>query len=1063
MEDRNKFLVYKASAGSGKTFTLVKEYLKMALSDEKDPSAFRRILAITFTNKAAAEMKERVIKVLKELAHMNLAEPSRLFLDLCDDLSVDGSELKARCSACLSAILHQYSDFAIGTIDSFMHKVVKTFAFDLHLPVNFNVELDHEVVLQLAIEQVLEKVGSDSGITSALIGFTDKKTDEDKNLRIEDELFQTAGDLMREQHATIIRKLQHLEVKDFLDIRDKLIKECNRIDLELRSIGSSAMQLIRATGLQIDSFAHGKSGIGKFFYQLSQRELGDGIKLNSYQNKALQQNVWYSKTAAPDLKSRIDSIVPELSELLIRADNLWTSAEAEYTLNSEILKSIYAIALLNEISKSIDTIRNEEFIVHISEFNRRVSDIVSNEPAPFIFERLGEKYHHYLIDEFQDTSILQWQNLLPLVQNGLAGNNTSMIVGDGKQAIYRFRGGEVEQFAQIPEPYPADLSAQALDRYTLLKHFHTPLSLDINWRSKPEIIDFNNQFYAYLQEEILPEDFKHVYDNHSQQVSENKQGGYVKLMFSPADSERSERENFHLEKTLEIIQDLIKNRNYEPKDIALLTRDNVQGTKLASFLIGQDIPVISGESLLVKNAAEVRMLLAWMHILIRQQTELSILEVYNLLLIGGLLPYSNLDAMLLQHPVTEIELLKLLKSINRQPELEFLRTLSLTEVCFELSRLFDFDVHQNTYLHFFLEAVWGNSRNHISDIPQFLEYWEEKKDSLSIALPQDANAVRIMTVHKSKGLQFPVVILPFAHGPVKIKGVRWVDDEASLPEALKAARLPLTKTLIDTAFAGMYQEEKNKVVLDVVNLLYVATTRPEDALFIISGHSGLKGSLQEGWESYLEHFASQRFGADFMNLDCSLGDEAFQKDKQKDKVADQDSVVHRYPSSAWQNRISISRKALLNWDSLSEPLAMSYGKLVHRMLSEIRQLKDIEPTVLALLDEGVCSLEQVDELKKLASAVLQNPELQPLYEDSNRIYSERDLLLPDGSVIRPDRVVDLTDELIAIDYKTGAPDDAHVKQLSNYIYWLGQLHQKPCRGKLVYLHDPIHIQEILGT
>jgi ATP-dependent exoDNAse (exonuclease V) beta subunit len=1059
-----KFLVYKASAGSGKTYTLVKEYLKMALADENDPLAFRRILAITFTNKAASEMKERVIHVLHGLALINENETGSIAAladELCISLEIDKMGLRKRCQTCLSSILHNYGDFSIGTIDSFMHRVVRTFAFDLHLPINFNVELDQEVVLRMAIDQVMERIGTDASITKIMLGYTEYRTDDEKSMRIEDDLFATAGDLLREQQALIIKKLQHLQIEDFLTIRTELLKFNELVEKRLRTIGFDAMQIIRNAGLQTDSFFQGKSGIGNYFYKLSNFTRGSEYSFNSYHAKALEQDQWYSKTANPEIRASIDAISADLGDLLNQAHSYWTENGSNYILNTEIIKSIYSVALLNEISKSIDKIRDDEFIVHISEFNRRVSEIVFNEPAPFIFERLGEKYQHYLIDEFQDTSVLQWQNLLPLIHNGLANNNASMIVGDGKQAIYRFRGGEVEQFAQIPEPYPEILSPHQHERYVLLKHFYNPQTLGTNWRSLPEVIQFNNDFYDFISKAILPQAFTNVYEDHQQKEATGKTGGFVKFIFSPEDADKEDRTDFQLESCLKLIRELMDEKGYQARDIALLTRKNSQGTLLASYLIQEGIPVISGESLLVKNAPEVRMLLAWMNILIHQQVDIHLFQVCNLLLEQGKLPqFRTIHEMLLACPMRELEVFQLLKSINCAPNLDYLRAISLIEACFELCRLFDFDIQHNTYLHFFLEAVWGAAKNHSPDIPQFLEYWEDKQDKLSIALPQDADAVRIMTVHKSKGLQFPVVIIPFAYGEKSKSRSQWVDDPERLPSSLDAMKLPISKRLLQTTFSDLVTAEEDRTELDSINLLYVATTRPEDALYIISGRSGIKGSLQNGWESYIEKYVTTKFGSGFINELTQFGDADFKNQAKKKESNDSQSVVHSYSSGNWQSRIRISRRAILNWEFDSGPNAMQKGKLVHRLLSEIKSESDIERALNSLLDEGAITLNEQVELNDLAQKVLNHPQLKLIYADANKLISEKELLLPDGSTIRPDRVIISDNEVVVIDYKTGIPSEQHEVQIQKYMKWLREIESKSCRGLLVYLQKEIDIKEV---
>ena len=1058
------FYIYKASAGSGKTYTLVKEYLKMALIND-DSYRFRRILAITFTNKAAAEMKERVIHVLHDIAAVNGPEKEAnkiLLQTISEEINVPQVKLKLRAEKTLSAILHQYSDFSIGTIDSFMHRVVRTFAHDLHLPVNFSVELDQEIILRQAIEQVVDKVGNDEAITRALIGFTETRTDEERNMSVNEDLFNSASDLLKEQKAQIINKLNHISVSDFLDIRVKLQNNCTEIESLFQEQGNEALNLISEAGLKITDFFQGKKGIGKFFVNVSKMGYGIPISLNSYHSQALYENKWTASKPKPDVLKRVESVQDRLGEIGRSIMELWEEKKSDYIVEHQLKDTIYSIALLNEIDKMIDQIRNDQFIIHISEFNKRVAEIVFNEPAPFVFERLGEKYNHYLIDEFQDTSILQWQNLLPLVQNGLSEENTSLIVGDGKQAIYRFRGGEVEQFAQLPNPYPLNLNKIQKERYVLLKSLHKHETLKVNYRSLPEVIDFNNHLYEFIQSELLPNKYKEVYDNQSQMAPAGKHGGYVQMDLIPYQQNSIDRDEMQLDRCLEIIKNLIDNKKYRPRDIAILTKKNHQGTLLAGHLLNNKIPVISSESLLVQNAPEVALLVAWMHIMIGSNKSLNLLVVCKYLIEKKKIPYTNIHDLLTNERIGEKNVLKLMLTAGMTMQLDELRSMSLLECCFSICETFSIDIQSNTYLQFFLESVWNTGRSAAIDIPLFLEFWEEKREKLSITLPQDANAVRIMTVHKSKGLEFPVVILPFAYGEKNKPKVDWVDDETLLPEDLLAARLKLNSELKATKLSGYVTEEEDRTALDAINLLYVATTRPEDALYIISGRSGINGSLQAGWETYLEKYGLSTQPENFKAGSCSWGDANFKNERPESKDNKTSSVVHPYNIIPWQDKIKISRQAPKNWELGDDSSALALGKLVHRALAGIKTEDQVEFALNQLLQEGVLKNESFPEMKRLVNSVICHPQLNHLFKEGNNVYNERQLLLPDGKTAIPDRVTELNGSITILDYKTGLRKDEHLVQVGNYMKYLKEMEYTSYKAFLVYLGETIEVEEVLA-
>ena len=1055
------FYIYKASAGSGKTYTLVKEYLKLALQDD-DPGRFRKILALTFTNKAAAEMKERVIRVLHSIVQPvdDGAPEISLVNDLSKELNVSTEKVRQRAAKTLSSVLHNYSDFSIGTIDSFMHRVVKTFAHDLNLPVNFSVEMDQDVLLQQAIDQIMEQVGTNPGITKALVGFTEHRTDEEKNLSVQEELFKTARDLLQEHKSVIIRRLQHLTVEDFLKIRGELSAFCRDFETRMRKIGSAAMLLIKSENLVAEDFYYGTKGIMAWFRKLEQYGNGALIPLNSYQQKTISENTWYLAKTPVGKMAAIDKISGELKTLALSAIDFEKEQGAEYTLQFMLKDTLFTVALLNEISRVIDQIRDEQFVVHISEFNRRVAEIVFSEPAPFIFERLGDRYQHFLIDEFQDTSVLQWQNLLPLIQNGLSENAPSLIVGDGKQAIYRFRGGDVEQFAQLPEHYPETLEKIQKDRYLLIKEMHQHKTLGTNYRSKPEIIGFNNRFYSFLSENILPPAFSSVYAEHEQKSPSDIPGGYVRLETVPADLSRDERDLEQLERVLRIVRELTNQKGYQLSDIAILTRKNTEGTMIARHLLNSRIAVISNESLLVASSAEVRMLIAWLRVLTGENLEVNLMHICAYLVDRERLPYNSLDTLLRAIRMEERNVLELLGNHGMILSLFELRTLSLLEACNKLCRIFGFEIQDDPYLQFFLEAVWNMGKQNSPDIPQFLEYWVEKSETLSIALPQGANAVRIMTVHKSKGLQFPVVILPFAYSE-RPKNVReWVHDEERLPEGLPVARLSVSKQLENTSFSPMVEAEENRKTLDALNLQYVATTRPEDALYIISGRSGIKGSLMKGWEQNLELFALTEKPSEFANGVCDWGDENFRNERKEKKDQKELPVVFPYKSGEWQKRITITRMASKLWDVDGETSAIGTGKLMHLALSWVGHSDEIDAAVVRLSEEGLASADECVIIKSNMQRLVNHPQLKAWFEKGQRVRNERSLLLPDGNVLRPDRVMEKNDEAIVIDYKTGMPRNEHKRQVSEYLEMMRRMPYKNVKGFLVYLGEEIGVEEV---
>ena len=1059
-----KFIIYRASAGSGKTYTLVREYLKMALQDA-NPFRFKNILAITFTNKAAAEMKERVLLMLHKFSmpeNSLSASEKNMFSELKKALSLDENSLRERSSKTLSAILHHYGDFSVGTIDSFMHRVVRTFAHELKIPMNFSVELNNDVLIQTAVAEVLEKVGSDPEITRALVGFTLSRTDEEKKMSVEGDLCETAYDLLKEQTIAKIKKLRDLSVGDFLEIRKSLQENCKKYEDNLKELGANALRILNEEGLNQKDFYYGDKGIAAFYFKLKNYYPGTVLEPNSYVLKTLSENKWTGSVKSPDIHHKISARTNELKIIAETAIQKINTHGRNYLTEYLIKESIYTLATLHEINKVIDTIREEEGIVHISEFNQRVAEIVFSEPTPFIYERLGEKYQHFLIDEFQDTSILQWQNMLPLIENGLSQQSSSMIVGDGKQAIYRFRGGEVEQFSKLPDPFPENMHPVNKARYNLLQqlYFDPPDKLDVNYRSKKTIVDFNNDLYEFLSENILSEKHRSIYEGLKQKTFNMDSDGYVQVNFLPSSIKNKEREILHAEHTISIIEDLINNRKYQYRDIAVLTRKKKQGANIASALLNKGIPVISSESLMVESAPEIGFIISWLYLLNHENIQVNILSITNYLIQQGHLPFLNLNDFFEKNgsEVDEMKMLSLLSSSGYQINTNRLRSLSILEICNLICHTFQLNIQQNPYLQFFLEAIWSRSNHSASDIAVFMEWWEENRSKLSISMPEDANAVRLMTVHKSKGLQFPVVIMPYAHSEKSKTSSDWVENSEDYAGILPATRIPIRKSLESTAFADVLLHEERKRTLDAINLLYVATTRPEDALYIITGHSGPQQNLvKNGWEEYLELFAIHITPDKAPEGIFEWGNARFVNMNECEPTTNQGFSYKPYDSGAWQKRIQFSKKAPLYWDVEDDSESLSDGNLVHAILSKINTPADVEPAVQHFFENGTIDSEKKNGLSKLIAQIMEHPKLSGFFTPGLSFMNERELMLSNGKIIRPDRVIKKENKLIVIDYKTGKTSPEHIEQVKLYIREIPKTDSETAEGLVVYLHENISI------
>lgn len=1056
MPDKN-FTVYKSSAGSGKTFTLVKEYLALALGDPSDkPSAYRHILAITFTNKAAAEMKERIVKALKELAEENYSSISpgtgtllgilKTHEKLNGQGQVDDALIRRRAQAVLTAILHNYSDFAIGTIDAFVHKVVRTFAYDLKIPMSFDIEMDDEKLLTQAIDLLIAQIGNDGRLTKALIEFAESKTDDEKSWHIESDLMRFAKNLLNEEGTVYIEKLKALSVDDFFAIRETLSAEIKKFETAVTGFAAKAEELIRKSGLGAKQFYQGDRGIAGYFEKLAKGRL-DYIRPNNYVLATISDDKWPAGKITKDEQVALESIKMQLRESFQAIDRLREERYGEYMLFTLISKNMYSLAVLNEIEKLLAAYKLQNNIVHISEFNKMIAKIVLSEPVPFIYERLGERYNNYLIDEFQDTSVLQFQNLLPLIDNSLAGGYFTMLVGDGKQAIYRWRGGEVEQFAMLPAVFSHQNNPLVLEREESLKRNHNPQVLNRNFRSKREIIEFNNSLFRTLAGR-LNEKYQGIYAALEQEFNPSNTGGYVQVEFLEEQNEAWREKN--LSRTHELILGLKNDDGYQLKDIAVLVRKNTDGSEIANYLTERGIPVISSDSLLLGNSADVHFLHSLLKFLANSTDTIVQSEIVEYFIAKGRLQ-QPIDELITG--ITERKVLKVIQSIA--PEFGILRLskMALYELMEELVRLFGLNRQPNAYIQFYLDEVLSYSIKKNNNLNDFIAYWEDKRSKASLVMPQGMDAVSIMTIHRSKGLEFPVVILPFSNGKVKNgKENLWIDlDSAALP-GLPSALVPVSQDLRETAYAELYEEEKNKSLLDSLNVLYVGFTRPEERMYILADKPSRNPQNMGRISDMLAYYYQVKGEWEEGKAVYTFGKaEKHIRHERTEQVGSY--VLAAFNSNRWRDSIRMRAAAPGIWKTDMAETKKNYGVLVHTALARVKSAEDILPALSSMLEEGLIDTEEQENLRAMIGRIVEKEELKAYYRKGLVVKNEAEIVSSGGELFRLDRVVLDNKNAVIIDYKTGSENDKYKKQILEYGKLLEQMGYSVQERLLVYIES----------
>lgn len=1042
------FSIYDASAGSGKTYTLVKEYLKIILVSKK-PDAYRNILAITFTNKAVNEMKTRVVESLSEFAKEN---PSGKALKLMQDINTEtGLSLQAiteKAKSIIKNLIHNYAAFDISTIDKFTHKVIRSFAHELNLPISFEVSLDTEDLLNEAVDAIIAEAGNDEELTKLLIDFTMEKTDDDKSWDVSRDIMETGKLILNENNREEISHFNDKKIEDFILIKNRLTKLTESLKVQSVDLANSALELILHNGIDEKSFSGG-------YFPGHLRSIVEG-KFNP-KNKTYHEfdDIKINKTAAD--RSAIEAIIPELLSLL---DTIY-KAYQKIDFYQAFLKNITPLSLLNKLNNKLKEIQSEQEILSITEFNKLIYDQIQNQPALFIYERLGEKYKHYFIDEFQDTSEMQWHNLFPLINDSLSSEDLSgeqgslMIVGDPKQSIYRWRGGKAEQFIALSKGKSPFVNPEK-----------ELFSLGTNWRSYSEVIDFNNQFFGFIANEFENEDYKDLYLNRSHQETNDKKGGYVNVYFTPKvnkdnfdDEESQSKNDLYLSATLKTIEQ-VKSKGFGYKDIAILTRKKTHGTEIANYLNQNGIPILSTESLLLGASSEIQSILSVLRYLKNNNDLLSKAHfLYYLSAQQQKLPIHDFIAAGMQHQ-NENSFQTWLKEFDIDFSFANIRKKSLYEATeIIIAKVIPIE-KRNAYVQYFLDLVLEHDLKRQSGISDFLIYWESNSEKLSIPSPESNDAVRIMTIHKSKGLEFPIVIFPFAEenyslGPKEKIWLNADEEELGLPKVLVDKNNAVSSYSEEAALT--YNQKKQEELLDDINVLYVALTRAEEQLYIISGMQSRnkEGNYPNNMASFFIRFLETKAVFDETKLEYEFGST---KRLSENNVVDKETkIIPQLLATLDSKNIKIAQRESLMWNTKQQK-AIEYGNIIHEILSFIKTKEDIDLALTKAVENGLIVLAEKENARKTIEQIVLHSDLEVFFSSQLKVLNEKNIIQKEGGIVKPDRMVLANqNEIYLLDYKTGSHQAKYVAQLNNYQNAIEKMGFKVTKKALVYIGESLEV------
>ena len=1081
--DNGRFIVCRASAGSGKTFTLVKTFLKLSFDVragrdwEQTHQAlcdrYKHILAITFTNKAVNEMKSRIMTELNRMA--DNAEQSDMAKAIQSDLRQEGADialdtLQRYADVVRSAILHDYSDLSVCTIDKFMHRVVRTFAHDLGLPLNFDVTQKQDDVILQVVNEMMAAIGQEGEeeLTRMLVAYSESQMEDDKSVNIERTITNLCNELFKEETPRYLQSLNEMTLSQFGELASKMRAENKAWAESLRKEAGALVDECNALGLEAGDFAGGSHSIYTFIEKIAQGDIEK--KLTETVRKFMEDPAAAGSSKCGEAKAAtIRGLKERLCDLVARQQEGLRLYNSRNALNS----NLYAVALLNRLKQATQQYYKENEVLHLSEFNHRIAEVVREEPAPFIYERLGSRYWNYLIDEFQDTSTMQWQNLLPLVDNGISSGHTALIVGDGKQAIYRFRQGDARQFARLPQVDDEGGHGHGM----IFGTAYQPEKLETNFRSLRNVIDFNNNLFYWIAQNRYAdnEDVRKIYlDQHSSKEDSSlwqknrKGGGYVKVAF--LDDE--DYENNVFESVYETLKGQIA-KGYRYRDICLLGRRNSTLSALCQYLSGKEIdgetiPMVSSESFLLNNSRMVTLMLALLRYMADENDVAAEAQVVLLLQETERL-HNDHTADFCQRPRARLD--EILQSEGITLDINLLLSLPLYDCCEEAMRSLGIDGIETDYMASFLNLIAEYSNNHPQNIRQFLEWYElsNGEGRLSAKTSDDLDAMRLMTIHKAKGLEAPIIIYPIFAENRKRKS-EWSLLSESMQQqlganGLTAALVPLSQER-STLFDPLRDAEDSNVDMDNLNVLYVALTRPREKLFLYAPRPKAKKGSKE-------KTAAKDYASMLHDFQASGGWDELQQDEQgyhigtddekattttKERPKEQVMVINRLTHARWSEKIRIALPTEED-EASSREAQRRTGIIIHELLSKIITAADI-----ALVMEDYRRTTGMDEteaeaLRARLQQVVATPDCARFFADGCEVKNECDIAYH-GEIRRPDRIVIAPEGTYVVDFKTGAPHPSHHKQVAEYCNAVQEMGYTNVKGYIVYIEDPgCHVEE----
>jgi ATP-dependent helicase/nuclease subunit A len=1050
--------VYKASAGSGKTFRLVVEYLKLLLKGERN---YRHILAVTFTNKATAEMKERVVEQLGQLASGKDTVYKKI---LAGETGMEEAAITQKAAKVLENILFDYNRFAVSTIDKFTQRVIKAFNREAGISPDFQIELDNGLIVDEAVDKLIASIGDNKALKVWLEDFISEKIRNNRNFSIEKDLKSLGTELFREKLQDKLATLNTFFSQP--DNRKRYLEMLNGkiygFEKTIREMAVAIENEYTAAGFSSDDFSNKLSGVAGFIRKTAMGTIPEEFGARTL-DAAESDEKWIVKTHKR--RNELLSLVNQsLNPLLNRLISYYHDNSESYFTAKAIKNSWYTMAVLLDMSNQIQTLNREKNILPLANSNLLLKSIIDGNETPFIYEKTGNAYQFFMLDEFQDTSGMQWENFRPLIGNSLSTGNTNLVVGDVKQSIYRWRNSNWNILASsIFNDFPGfDTEA-----YTL----------NSNHRSDEYIVKFNNSLFPVFvnqladSETLKPviDEYRPVFDSIYGDVLQNtakaaKESGCVRVEFIGND------ENNFKEESLERLACQVKtlqDNGFAAGEIAILVRTNVQGAEIVSYFMdiagkpeneSYNLKVLSNESLFLRSSPAVNFVVNIIRFLTNREekmTRATLLHLYETLFDAGQSSvvqaaqwYQNID----WEPIFDQKILPLINRISGKVLTSSTDEI-ITRICAETG-LFS---HSPSIP--FLQALIDKSaeirKNMNNDLSNFLLWWDEKGQSESVRINEEVDAIRLLTIHKSKGLEFRAVLIPFFDWKLADfrRNILWCVPGEKPFNDVPLVPLSFGSILEKTIFAREYYHEYFNVLVDNINLAYVAFTRAKSVLMINLPVGGSKGTISQYFEKALDELMQKPDNSFLRRTSDTVLKAGELPSSEKLPVSQANAGATVWHFTPFDSRLGLRTDSE---DFLQEAgggiTRKNLGKAIHSILSDIKSLEDVEESLRKAELAGILQSGELETVRAEINKMTRHPATANWFDGTYKVLNEKQLLTK-TNVYRPDRIMIKGSEALVVDFKTGSKKPFHQSQVKKYCQVLTETGIQNVTGFLWYIQS----------